>query len=210
MIHDITREQYIDNPCGCSSVAYRKNKERGKPENIDVIHEKDYDGMADGSSVTRYFRLIHDLDSVISPPNNDFEIQTVNIETQTVIVAEILSKCYNAEYSAEYVDSLTKTGVFDNGLWIFAVERNTGLPVALGIADFDSDVKEGSLEWIQVLPEKRGQGLGKIIVSELLLRLKGKANFVTVSGQVDNSANPEILYRQCGFTGEDVWCVIRR
>ena len=81
-------------------------------------------------------------------------------------------------------------------------------PVALGIADFDAEIKEGSLEWIQVLPGKRRMGLGKMIVNELLSRLKGKADFATVSGQIDNATNPEMLYRKCGFTGNDIWYVI--
>jgi ribosomal protein S18 acetylase RimI-like enzyme len=79
---------------------------------------------------------------------------------------------------------------------------------ALGIADFDAEIKEGSLEWIQVLPSKRGLGLGKMLVNELLQRLKSKADFVTVSGRVDNPANPQALYRKCGFTGDDIWYVV--
>ena len=48
------------------------------------------------------------------------------------------------------------------------------------------EIGEGSLEWIQVLPEYRGQGLGTKLVLELLCRLKDKAAFVTVCGEVDN------------------------
>ncbi len=104
---------------------------------------------------------------------------------------------------------MTKTRVFDNDLWIFVINKDTTQPVALGIADFDADIREGSLEWIQVLPTNRGTGLGKLVVNELLLRLKTKADFVTVSGQIDNGSKPEMLYRKCGFTGNDVWYVIR-
>lgn len=39
---------------------------------------------------------------------------------------------------------------------------------ALGIANFDSELKEGSLEWIQVMPNDRGSGIGQVIVNELL------------------------------------------
>ena len=210
MIHNITREQYINDPCGCSSVAYWKNAVYNKPENIEVTHARDYIGITDFATVTKYFRLFHSLKDVTLPFSNDFKIKNVNIKSQKGLVAEILSKCYNTEYSAKYVDSWTKTRVFDSSLWIFAVEERTMLPVALGIADFDDEIKEGSLEWIQVLPEKRGQGIGRLIVNELLLRLNDKARFVTVSGQLDNLTNPEILYRKCGFTGEDIWYVIRR
>ena len=53
-------------------------------------------------------------------------------------------------------------------------------------------------------------GLGKYVVSELLWRMKERATFVTVSGQCNNPTNPEVLYRKCGFTGSDVWHVLRK
>ena len=92
---------------------------------------------------------------------------------------------------------------------MFICDADTSLPVALGIADFDSDIAEGSLEWIQVLPESRGHGLGQKIVLELLSRLKDKADFITVSGEADNPTNPEALYKKCGFSGDDIWYVIK-
>jgi len=39
--------------------------------------------------------------------------------------------------------------------------------------------------------------------------LKDNAAFITVSGEVDNPTNPEMLYRKYGFSGDDVRCVIR-
>ncbi|HHV46283.1 MAG TPA: GNAT family N-acetyltransferase [Tissierellia bacterium] len=81
-------------------------------------------------------------------------------------------------------------------------------PVALGIAELDKNVREGSLEWIQVIPEYRRRGLGQAVVNRLLLNFVGKADFVTVSGQVNNDTNPEKLYRKCGFQGNDIWHVI--
>lgn len=36
------------------------------------------------------------------------------------------------------------------------------------------------------------------------------AKFATVSGKIDNPANPERLYRKCGFVGNDVWHIIRK
>jgi FR47-like protein. len=118
--------------------------------------------------------------------------------------------CYKGyDIKADDVLRWTKYPVFDNDLWVFICEKSSSIPVALGIADFDSDIKEGSLEWIQVLPEKRGMGFGQKIVCELLSRLNKKAKFVTVSGECENPSNPEKLYRKCGFAGNDVWCVSR-
>ena len=53
-------------------------------------------------------------------------------------------------------------------------------------------------------------GLGTALVLELLRRLQDRAEFVTVSGEVNNPSNPQRLYRKCGFAGSDVWWLLRR
>ena len=95
-------------------------------------------------------------------------------------------------------------------MWIAVTERGQDTIVASGIAEIDVDIKEGILEWIQVSPEYRGKGLGKFVVRELLWRMKDKAEFVTVSGKVDNLTNPRDLYLACGFSGEEIWHVMRK
>lgn len=75
------------------------------------------------------------------------------------------------------------------------------------MADLDPYMKEGILEWIQVLPEYRRKGLGKALVCELLTRMKGKAKFSTVSGDCNNINNPINLYRKCGFIGNSIWYI---
>ena len=210
MTHNITKEQYIKDPCRSSSTTYWKNIEYDKPHNIEIVHEKDFSPTVNSVTVVKYFRLFHDLEDITPLVNDDFFIQIVDVEKQKEIVSEILSKCYNTHYSLEFVEDMTKQRVFDNDLWILIVEKSSMSPVALGIADYDSEIREGSLEWVQVLPDKRRLGLGELVVNELLLRLKNKADFVTVSGQIDNSNKPDLLYRKCGFTGDDVWYVLCR
>lgn len=78
------------------------------------------------------------------------------------------------------------------------------------MADFDSEMQEGIIEWIQVLPEYRGKKIGQMLVNDLLLRMKPMARFATVSGQVNNLSSPEKLYRKCGFVGNDVWHILRK
>ena len=82
------------------------------------------------------------------------------------------------------------------------VARETSMPPLLKNCVF--------LEWIQVSQRHRGKGLGRYVVSELLRRLKSKAGFATVSGQCNNATNPEMLYRKCGFSGNDVWHILRK
>jgi ribosomal protein S18 acetylase RimI-like enzyme len=211
MIHKITKEQYINDPCGTSSVSYWKNSRYKKPDDIHVVHRRDIASFDQNEChITRYFRIIHNLSKInIGILNDEYYFSNVNVETQNEAVAKLINLCYeDIEVTLEQVKEWSSCEVFDNELWVFINEKATSSPVALGIADYNSQIKEGSLEWIQVLPEKQGHGLGEAIVNELLLRLSKKADFATVSGQLENGTNPESLYRKCGFTGDDVWWFI--
>ncbi len=64
------------------------------------------------------------------------------------------------------------------------------------------------MDWIQVSADYRGLGLGQEIVNELLRSLKDKADFVTVSGRVNNITKPEHLYEKCGFVSKAVWHIL--
>lgn len=157
---------------------------------------------------TAYFRLIHrgSPSAPACPPG--FRIEVVNLATDVAAVAALIDACYpSISPSIADVRGWAAHPVFDPSLWIWIVDIETDQPVALGVAEFDPKVKEGSLEWIQVLPGYRGRGLGTTLVRELLNRLEGCADFTTVAGLVDNETHPERLYRRCGFTGEDVWWV---
>jgi len=211
LTHNITLDEYLNNPCGTCATAFWKNSYFKTPDGVQVVHEKEVkEACKDAFDIVRYFRLLHDLQEINTPNlHEDYYFQTVNIETQKGTVAHLINRCYeNTNITAEQVDKWTKYKVFDNDLWVFIYELSSSYPVALGIADFDADLKEGSLEWLQALPEKRGKGLGQALVNELLRRLAPMAKFVTVSGQADNKTNPEAVYRKCGFKGEDIWCVL--
>ncbi|MCL2593697.1 MAG: GNAT family N-acetyltransferase [Defluviitaleaceae bacterium] len=209
MLHKITKGEYINNPCGASSLAFWKNKSVVLPDNIKVVHKSDFCKSTLGKT-EYYFRLLHELIEITSNDlSSEFNFKLADIENQKGLIADFIINCYNdMNVTEEIVEKWTKTEVFDSDLWVFIYEKSTNLPVAFGIAEYDAEIKEGVLDWIQVLPKKRGFGLGQAIVSELLLRLKNKgAKFVTVSGKIDNETNPEALYRKCGFMGGDIWCV---
>ena len=120
-----------------------------------------------------------------------------------------INSCYSdISISEQYLISYREHPVYDKYLWLAVKDNSINRIVASGIAEFDPEIREGALEWIQVTKEYRGKGLGKFIVNELLYRLKERADFVTVSGKTNNETNPEILYRKCGFTGADVWHIL--
>lgn len=163
------------------------------------------------SQVKRFFRMMHGNSEVKMPVlDDDFEVVTAEPAREAQAISVFIAKCYpDLRPSPSTVASWTTNPVFEQDLWIWIKGKNTGGPVALGIAERDGRIPEGSLEWIQVLPEYRGRGLGKALVLELLKRLQGRVRFTTVSGELDNRTSPERLYRSCGFTGNDIWWLLR-
>ena len=182
--------------------------------NFMIIHNDYFQQLeaAGYSLVKPYFRLAHD-NKIISLYflSNDFYIKESYPEKEFSETSDFIGKCYKDLHpSAETVKSWANHKVFDRNLWIWIMDNHKNIPVALGIAEIDNTVPEGALEWIQVLPEYQGRGLGKVLVLELLNRLKGRVEFTTVSGEVNNETNPERLYRSCGFKGNDIWWLLRK
>lgn len=209
----ISKEKYILDPCGLLSIPYWKAKRLTLPDNMNIVNDKEFlESYTKEYNDKLYFRLIHKLDSINTINLSlDYEIGTIDINTQLEDVVEIINNCYtNISTNLNNVKEWTRSIVFDNDLWVYIKQVKTNKIIALGIAEIDREIKEGALEWIQVLPEFHGKGMGQAIVNELLNRMVGKANFVTVSGEVDNKTNPELLYRKCGFTGNDIWHVMTR
>ena len=197
----------------------RDRAERVPAEMLDGVRlallHADYGGAALLSEFThseQYFRLIHRGAAIpvpALPPG--FRLVPVLLPSASRAVADLIGRCYlDLRPSAVTVEGWMQHPVFSPDLWLWIMDDAGGRPAALGIAELDARIGEGALEWVQVLPEYRGQGLGTALVSELLRRLADRATFVTVSGQVDNVSNPEGLYRRCGFQGQDLWWVLRR
>ena len=94
-------------------------------------------------------------------------------------------------------------------LWLAVADAENGQIAASGIAELDTRIGEGVLEWIQVSPGCRRKGLGSFVVNELLNRMRNQAAFVTVSGRMNNESNPFQLYRSCGFGSPVIWHIIK-
>lgn len=175
---------------------------------IKLFHVKQLDGKDKIKENTdSYFRHKY---SGTEPyiKNDNYIINDVDIEIEAQQVSEFIGRCYkDLRPTKGDVLSWTKHPVYKDDLWIWIIESITGEKLGLGIAEYDDDIKEGSLEWIQVLPKHDGKGIGKSIVKELVNRMDC-ADFITVSGKANNSA-AEKLYRSCGFEGDDLWYVIK-
>ncbi len=205
----ITKEQYLVNPCRASSIPYWKAKAMSVPKEIKIIHNDDFsEAEYQQYSDEPYFRLIHSLQELSAPliPEGFLLCDGTLMD-----YADHINKCYdNIGISELELRSYTTRQVYSVKLWLAVKDEHNEEIVASGIAELDREIGEGILEWIQVSKDYRGCGLGSYIVSELLWRMKGIAKFATLSGQCNNPTNPEGLYRKCGFTGNDVWHILRK
>ena len=205
----ITRNQYLSDPCKAASIPYWKAKSITIPDGMKFLHQDEYDDGENQRFVDEpYFRLIHNLKGLAEPVlPQDYSLCTAALSKY----AAHISSCYDEIGINEgELRSYTLRPVYDAALWLAVKDERTGTIVATGIAELDRKIGEGILEWIQVSQGHRGKGLGRYIVSELLWRMKCRAGFATVSGQCNNASNPEKLYRKCGFTGNDVWHILRK
>ena len=200
-------EEYLQNPCGTLSIPYWKAKTLTLPDSIRMIHCRDWNGQY--SDYQRYFRVKHSLKD-LAPI--DFDYDTISIDSQAKQLSEMINASYeheNIAVSEKDILQWKNHETFREDLCI-SINAEDGMMAASGIAEYDETCREGVIEWVQVLPEYRNKGLGKKIVTVLLSRLKNiGAEFVTVSGNVDNSSKPLELYQMCGFTGDDIWYICR-
>ena len=207
----ITLTEYLNNPCGTLSIPYWKTKNITIPPDMKILHDNDFSAEILSDYIDeKYFRLYHNLKEIPKVITNDLEITTATRKDIKAIVQIINDSYTDISVSKELIKSYTKTPVYNAELWVMVKEKSSSEYVGCGIADFDAEAKELILEWIQVLPQYRGKKIGQLIVTELLFRMKDVADFATVSGKVDNVTKPEILYRKCGFTGNDVWHILHK
>lgn len=204
-------EKYLNNPCGTLSIPYWKHKNIRTPEHMIIVHERDFSQQqyieyAD----QKYFRLYHNLKQIEENTLDGFIIKTAS-KNDIPMFVNVINRSYDdITISYEQLTEFTKTKVYDSNLWVLVLDKPTLNVVGCGIAELDKEIREGVIEWIQVLPEYRGKKIGKLIVNELLKRLSRVADFATVSGKKDNPAQPERLYRRCGFTGNDIWHILTK
>jgi GNAT superfamily N-acetyltransferase len=98
----------------------------------------------------------------------------------------------------------TALPAFDPSLWIWIRERRTREPVAFGVSTYHGGVRETDLDWIYVLPEHRGRGVGTALIAETVRRAIGRSDVIRVGGVADG------FYKKCGFYERELWGVAAR
>lgn len=197
----------MDNPCEASSLSFWKTNETRIPNNLKVVADCEFStSLLDTYNDEPYFKFIHKLEHIENCKlKYPYEFRKSTLEEHI----NHINSCYeDKSATAQELEAQKKRPVFDETLWICIYDIENNKIAASDIAEYDSEVKEGSLDWIQVSADYRGLGLRQEIVNELLRRLKDKADFVTVSGRVNNITKPEHLYEKCGFVSKAVWHIL--
>ena len=207
----IALQEYLQDPCGTLSIPFWKWMNMPIPPQMKIVHHRDFSANEWEEYVDEpYFRLYHPLTCIPTAKPADYTFRTA-ANTDFSIIVDIINASYpDISITEEQLRNLTTTKVYAPELWIIAEDQGTGRPTGCAIADLDKEAGEGILEWVQVLPEYRRQGIGKMLVIELLQRMQKLANFATVSGRCNNDTKPEILYRSCGFQGNDIWHILHK
>ena len=205
----ISREQYLADPCKAASIPYWKAKTITIPDGMLILHQDEFIETEHQQYIDEpYFRLKHDMKDLSAPilPQG-YSLCSVALHD----FAAHINSCYDGiGITVEELQSYTSHPVYDETLWVAIKDTQSKEIVATGIAELDRESGEGILEWIQVSAQYRKCGLGQYIVSELLWRMRNSAKFATVSGQYHNPTKPEALYRKCGFSGNDIWHILRK
>ncbi len=206
----ISLQSYLADPCGTASIPYWKCKSVTPPPNMMIVHQRQMtDALLSGYDDEPYFRLLHDMKNI-----RPMAVEGAEIVPGGDMVHEFV-RLINGSYTdlsvtAGQIESLRHTPVYCPDLWVLLRDSDTQAFLAGGIADYDRQIGELILEWIQVLPPYRGRGYGQFIVNTLLYKMKDTAKFATVSGKINAPSNPERLYRRCGFAGTDVWHILTK
>lgn len=143
----------------------------------------------------------------------EFEAAGIGLEVisfdRSAELVDMINRSYThleIRVSEDSVKRWMDTEVYCPELWIGAISG--GNLIGSIICDFDREVGEAVIEWLQVLPEYRSRGIASALLGRALRTMSSFADFATVSGECDNITNPESVYRKCGFEGNDIWHVM--
>lgn len=202
------KTDYLKNPCRVSSIPYWKAKSICVPNGMQIVHNVAFSAsMYENYTDEPYFRLFHSLENIKKQiVSHGYSHCDAGIDEY----AKHINSCYDdIGISESELKEYTKRSIYMPSLWIAVKHIESDEIAATGIAEFDKEIGEGVIEWIQVSKNHRRRGLATYLVNELLYRMKGYAKFATVSGKCEDPSCPELLYRKCGFTGSDIWHILR-
>jgi GNAT superfamily N-acetyltransferase len=97
---------------------------------------------------------------------------------------------------------------YDPRRWFFLVETAAAQPVGFAIHGYCAEMREGFIDWIEVLPRLRHRGFGSLLTQECIRRLADKSSFITTMGSLDAPFVHGDLYKKCGFDRIRQWTIL--
>ena len=203
----ITKEEYLKNPTGSSSLSYWKTNSFVIPSNIRVIRDDQYVDN-DIEIDEPYFKLVHRLMDIKKPSLPDgFVLCHPSLEE----FVNHINECYeDISPSLHELEEYQNRPTYQKDLWFGIKEVKTNKLVASIIGEIDFSIKEGIIEWLQVSKDYRRNGLASFLVHSFLEIVKSECDFVTVSGQMNNKTHPYELYLSCGFVNPVIWHILSK
>jgi len=80
---------------------------------------------------------------------------------------------------------------FNPELWIFAKANAEDKLIGVAISYFDEEVGQTDIDWVYVLPEFHGKGVGLFLMNETVKRCKERSKDIRAVG--------DDFYKKCGF-----------
>ena len=198
-------EEYLKDPCRASSLPFWKTEQLILPRGVTVIRDDLYTAERNGGTEEPYFKLVHRLET-LCPPKLPDSFRIVPCEPEGF--ARHIRECYAEEgVNADELRACARRPVYDPELWIAVEDETNGRIAASGIADLDTSIGEGILEWIQVSPEYRRRGFGYALQTHYIM--KTMENGDIPFGQVEkDNLNSLKLQQKIGMTRSEnliVW-----
>mgnify|MGYP000543107121 CR=1 FL=1 len=135
----LSKEEYLENPCGYASIPYWKAKKVCVSEEMRIVHNSAYDRRKYAAySDEPYFRLLHPLKKPCAPVlPQGYSCGAATLRE----FAEHINRCYGgACVSEEKLRDYTARPVYDERLWLAVRNDRTGELAATGIAELDREI----------------------------------------------------------------------
>ena len=205
----MNKDEYLKDPCKASSLSFWKTNNFVVPSFVHVVRDDLFDKALNVND-EQYFKVINYLNNIEKP---DLPKSFVDCSDSVSFkdFANHINSCYLKEHvTEEEVASYKEHLTYKKELWIAIKDIKTNEVVGTAIGEFDSSINEGIIEWVQVSNDYRRKGIGKYLVNSLLIKMKEYADFVIVSGNLNNPSNPLKLYLSCGFKNKVIWHIYNK
>lgn len=141
----------------------------------------------------------------------DFSFVSLDPERDAGRVTDIIHRAYPSLrrlVTAEQLQAMAKLAFYQPEHWFFLRHDGSGETVGVALGGFCSEMEEGFIDWVEVVPRFRGRGLGRCLILESIRHLCGSSRFITWTGSLDAPFVVGDLYKHCGFTRTRQWTVL--